>query len=221
MELRKDRIKRRRGLIPNKPIATLDSFKHDIFFYSSLVDNTIIQAWPKTTNTKITWDTSWFIRTEVLFFFLILIDRYAFAIGGANFRDNLQDAIVSQSISTTIKTSFAPTRRTPKGQALEDWYEERESKVLEDYNKAKLDYQSYEERYPAKEPPEDKLMVTLSTRIALRDQLQGKLDKAFKFPDILGPKFTMYNNAVILNAIAKAQLQKQVEDIYHNHPELH
>lgn len=81
------------------------------------------------------------VRSEMLWFFLHMMDRYAFAIGGPEVRATLQDAIVESAIRELLATSF-DSSRVKKGFDVEGWETRMVSDLLEEFNEAGLDYSS-------------------------------------------------------------------------------
>lgn len=86
-------------------------------------------------------ESNFIVRLEMLFFFLHMMDRYAFAIGGPEVRDTLQDEIVENTIQGVLIASFKPSH-VKKGFDVEEWQTRMTSEALEDFNEAGLDYGS-------------------------------------------------------------------------------
>ena len=201
------------GLFSKKPKLTpqdtLNSLPTIILLTTLAVHEQIIEVWPKTTDTKLTIEIDWLIHTEILFLFLIMTDRYAFGIGGPIFRDNLQDAIVSQSISSIMTSSFNSSH-VKKGFDKEAWHEKMVSGLLGDYNEAEVDYGSCKELMnKASAFNEETIMGKFAARIIRADEHK------------VNPTLTLVIFTAAIQALDQAQLKQKVEEVYRNHQELH
>lgn len=102
----------------------------------------INDAWTSLTGENpMSMQSNFVVRSEMLWFFLHMMDRYAFAIGGPEVRAALQDAIVESAIRELVATSF-DSSHVKKGFDVEGWKSRMVSDALEDFNDAGLDYSS-------------------------------------------------------------------------------
>jgi len=85
--------------------------------------------------------SNFIVRSEVLWFFLHMMDRYAFQTGGPEVRDALQDAIVENAIHGMLTASF-DTTHVDKGFDSKEWLDRMADSLLEEFNEAGLDYSS-------------------------------------------------------------------------------
>ena len=85
--------------------------------------------------------SNFIIRSEMLWFFLHMMDRYVFAISGPEVRATLQDAIVEDTIRDLLATSFDGSH-VKKGFDVEGWKTRMVNDLLEEFNDAGLDYSS-------------------------------------------------------------------------------
>jgi hypothetical protein len=83
--------------------------------------------------------SNFIVRSEMLWFFLHMMDRWAFAIGGPEVRATLQDAIVEDSIRELLATSFDGSH-VKQGIDVEGWKTRMVNDLLEEFNDAGLDY---------------------------------------------------------------------------------
>jgi hypothetical protein len=84
-------------------------------------------------------ESNFIVRSEMLLFFLHMMDRFSFVVGGADVRATLQDAIVQNAIETLLTTSFQPGSDK---EGFEQWISDMSSAGLEDFNNAGIDYSS-------------------------------------------------------------------------------
>lgn len=85
------------------------------------------------------WKSNLVVRSEMLWFFLHMMDRYAFEIGGPRVTDTLQDAIVEDAIQGLLVVSF-DSSHVKKGFNAKGWQTRMASEALEEFNEANLDY---------------------------------------------------------------------------------
>ena len=198
------------GFFSKKPKDALTALNLTIGLTTLAAHQSTMKVWNKLSDTKLTIQIDWGIKTEWLFLFLIMSDRYAFEIGGPKFRDNLQDIIVTQNISSTIKSSFDDSQ-VKKGVDKEAWHKKMIGEVLGDYNNAEIHYGTCKEVTSKKTNPfnEESILGTLATRI------NNLIDEE------LNLNLGMHIYTVATEALVKAQLRQHVEEVYHNHQELH
>ena len=133
-----DKAKVRAILGRNKVIVALGkNIVASAFLSAGLVND----AWTRLTGEAPTIKSDFIVRSEMLWFFLHVMDRYSFHTSGPEVRDILQDAIVENAIETMLTTSF-DTTHAERGFDSEEWMSRMASNGLEEFNEAGLDYSS-------------------------------------------------------------------------------
>ncbi|HEX75897.1 MAG TPA: hypothetical protein G4O12_04850 [Dehalococcoidia bacterium] len=125
-------------LITNKDIVKLGT---NIVEWSLKSTGPINDAWPELTGeVPMSVKSNFIVRSEILWFFLHMMDRYSFAFGGPTVRDILQDAIVKNAIETMLTASFHAGQLDKKG--FDEWIGRISSNAVEEFNDAQIDYSS-------------------------------------------------------------------------------
>ena len=97
-------------------------------------------AWKGTTGHKLTHEADFMIRREMLYFFLTMTDRYAFAIGGTKFRDTLMGKIAKPTIEGIIDFSFKLKSIFESKAEQEAYLTGFTDSLMEEYNQVEIDY---------------------------------------------------------------------------------
>jgi hypothetical protein len=147
------------------------------------------------------------VRSEMLWFFLHMMDRYALAIGGPEVRATLQDAIVEHAIRELVTTSFNSSH-VKKGFDVEGWKGRMVSDALEDFNEAGLDYRSC-----------TALVTENKADFSREESILGKLGaRICRFteqnPSNLNLRLLIWANAA--EFLAKSKLKQQIEKLIAN-----
>jgi hypothetical protein len=144
------------------------------------------------------------VQLEMLWFFLHMMDRYAFTIGGPEVRATLQDAIVESTIRDLLAATF-DSSHVKKGFDVQEWKNRMVSDTLEEFNEAGLDYGSCT------------ALVTESKVDAFReDSILGKLGARIcrltgQNPLNLNLRLLIWGAAA--EFLVKSGLKKQVEEL--------
>ena len=120
-------------------IKTLES---TIVTWAFLSSKSISDAWASVTDENpMSWKSNFIVRSEMLWFFLHMMDRYAFEIGGPEIRAAFQDAIAENAIQGLLAASF-DSSQVKKGFDVKEWQTRMASDALGEFNEAGLDYSS-------------------------------------------------------------------------------
>ena len=99
----------------------IDTLENTIVTYSLLATKPINDGWTSLTGEDpMSWKSNLVVRAEILWFFLHMMDRYAYSIGGPEVRATLQDAIVEHAIQAVLIASF-DTSHAKKGFDSKEW----------------------------------------------------------------------------------------------------
>ena len=147
--------------------------------------------------------SNFIVRSEMLWFFLHMMDRWAFAIGGPEVRATLQDAIVEDAIRELLATSFDGSH-VKKGFDVEGWETRMVNDLLEEFNDAALDYGSC-----------TALVTERKADFSREESILGKLGAricrlAGQDPFNLNLRLLIWATAA--EFLAKSGLKKQVEE---------
>lgn len=164
----------------------------------------INEAWASVTGEDpMSAKSNFIVRSEMLWFFLHMMDRYAFAIGGPEVRATLQDAIVESAIRGMLASSF-DTTPAEKGFDSKEWLNRMASGGIEEFNEAQLDYSSC-----------TTLGVEGTGDFAREETILGKL--AARIDQLIGQELNIELRLVIwataAEFLAKSGLEKQVEEL--------
>ena len=114
----------------------------DIIVISSLAaSQSIADEWNEiASEDHISWQSNFALRLEMLYFFLHVIERYAFEIS-QEARDILQDKMVPRTIQRLIQTSFDRSD-VKSGVNIKALDAKMLNSAVEEYNEAETDYSS-------------------------------------------------------------------------------
>lgn len=176
-----------------------------IVSWALLSTKPINDAWASLTGENPMSEKSNFIvRSEMLWFFLHIMDRYAFAIGGPDVRDTLQDAIVESAIRGMLASSF-DTTHAMKGFDSSEWLNRMVSSGLEEFNEAMLDYSSC-----------TTLRIESTGDFACEQTILGKLGARicrFAGQNPFNPTLRVLLWGTAVEFLTMSRLEKQVEEI--------
>ena len=180
----------------------IDTLVSTIVTCSLLATKPINDAWANLTGEDpMSWKSNLVVRAEILWFFLHMMDRYAYSIGGSEVRATLQDAIVENAIQAVLIVSF-DTSHAKKGFDSNEWLSRMTSSALEEFNEAGLDYGSC------------KTLGVEGKGDFLREETTlGKL--AARINNLTGQGYSIELRlliwATVVESLGKSELKKQVE----------
>ena len=182
-------------------IKTLES---TIVIWALLSSKSINDAWASVTGEDpIPWKSNFIVRSEMLWFFLYMMDLYAFDIGGPEVRATLQDEIVENAIQALLAASF-DSSQAKKGFGVKEWETSMASAALEEFNEAQLDYSSCK-----------RLGVEHVGDFAREETILGKL--AARINRLVGQEYNIELRhliyATVVESLAKSGLKEQVEKL--------
>ena len=147
------------------------------------------------------WISNFIVRSEMLWFFLHMMDRYAFEIGGPEVRATFQDEIVENAIQGLLDSSF-DSSQAKKGFDVKEWKTRMTNEALEEFNEAGLDYSSCKT-----------LGVEGKADFAREDTILGKL--AARINRLVGQELNIELRLLIwataVESLAKSGLKEQVQ----------
>jgi len=145
------------------------------------------------------------VRTEMLWFFLHMLNRFAFDIGGPEFRAMLQDAIAVNAVKMMIETSFDPSGAKP-GFDVEAWHGRMVTSGVQGMNEAEADYSCCTEVFAESGVGgflrEDSMIGRLAGRIAREVDQQHN------------PDLRLLIGTTAVDALIKSGLKQQVEQAH-------
>lgn len=162
----------------------------------------INDAWASVTGEdQMSMESNFVVRSEMLWFFLLMMERYALGIGDPEARDALQDAIVGGAIQGILTASF-DTSHAKKGFDSKGWLNRMTSDMLEDYNEAASDYDSCASLVDELPDPSGKrtILGKLGARIARQVDQQYNMN------------LLILISMTTADALVKSELKKQVEE---------
>jgi hypothetical protein len=180
----------------------IEALKFTIITWSLLAAQPINDAWASLTGEDpMSVKSNSIVRSEVLWFFLHMMDRYAFSIGGPEVRATLQDAIVENAIQDVLIASF-DTSHAKKGFDTKEWLSRMATSALEEFNEAGLDYSSCKT-----------LGVEGKGDFAREGTILGKL--AARINHLVGQGYNIQLRLLIwataVESLSKSRLKEQVE----------
>jgi hypothetical protein len=126
------------------PLKELES---SVATTSLLATEPINKAWGGLTGENpISAKSNFSVRLEMLWFFLHVVNRFAFGIGGPGARATIQDAIATTVMTDAITSSFDISQAN-KGFDAEKWQRNMITDVIEGLNEAEAAYGSCKEVY--------------------------------------------------------------------------
>lgn len=133
--------------MPALDVIPLKEIEESVLMTSLLVTEPINNAWAGLTGENaMSQKHNFFVRMEMLSFFLHLVNRYAFEAGGADARAAIQDAITTNVVTNVITSSFTISQ-AKEGFDAEQWQRNMISQGIEGLNDAEYDYGSCKEVY--------------------------------------------------------------------------
>jgi hypothetical protein len=100
----------------------------------------IQKAWPQHTGIALTNPQDGYaISMEILYFFLHIVNRDAFELGGSAARDQIQDALVVRVLDGVIRASF-DARNARAEFDSERWFKRMLEEAIENLNSAEMEY---------------------------------------------------------------------------------
>lgn len=119
----------------------IKTLEDTIMIWALAANKSISDAWPTVTEeAPIPWKSDFIVRTEMLWFFLHMMTRYAFDVS-PKARATLQDELVPATIQRLITTSF-DSSNVKKGFDTKGWETRMANEALEEFNEAEMDYSS-------------------------------------------------------------------------------
>lgn len=181
---------------------SVKALEDTIMIWALAANKSISDAWSRVTGENpIPWKSDFIVRSEMLWFFLHMMDRYAFEIGGPEVRATLQDEIVENAIQGLLESSF-DSSQAKKGVDVKEWKTRMTSEALEEFNEAGLDYSSCKT-----------LGVEGKGDFAREETVLGKL--AARINHLVGQEFNIELRLLIwataVESLAKSGLKEQVK----------
>ncbi|MEA3406644.1 MAG: hypothetical protein U9R48_01020 [Chloroflexota bacterium] len=155
------------------------------------------------------------IRLEMLWFFLHIVDRYAFGIGGPEFRAALQDEIAVPSIQAMVTASFVDSSDVEEGFDAKAWESRMVSDLIEEYNNSTLDYSMCKElgvKGLDSTNSEEVVFGQLNGEETILAKLAGRINRLVSEEFDVLLRVEVWHAAMI--ALVKSDLKEQVEAIY-------
>jgi hypothetical protein len=183
-----------------KAIKTLED---TIMIWSLAASKAIRDAWADVIGENpMPWKSDFIVRSEMLWFFLHMMERYAFDIG-PEARATLQDRIVPAAIQRLISTSFDKSN-VQKGFDTKEWETRMANEGLEEFNEAEIDYSSCKT-----------LGVEGKGDFAREETVLGKL--AARINNLIGQGYNIDLRLLIwmtaVEFLAKSGIKEQVEEL--------
>ena len=173
-------------------------------------NKSISDAWPNFISYSPYQELEMQIRMELLVFFLHMTCRYAFAIGGPQFRANLQDALVESAIEDFIRRSLS-SGEAPSGFDVDSFVANLRNALLKIYNKVEDDYGRCK-----------RVGVEDDRDYLRKDTILGKLTNSIN--NCAGkkdnPSLRLHISTIVVESLAKSGLKEQVEELYRRGLEL-
>jgi hypothetical protein len=148
------------------------------------------------------WKSNFIVRSEMLWFFLHMMARYAFDVS-PEARATLQDELVPTTIQRFIRTSF-DSSQVKKGFDTKGWEIRMANEALEELNEAEMDYTSCR-----------KLGVENEGGFTDEETVLGKL--AARINNLIGQGYNIDLRLLIwmtaVESLAKSGLKEQVEEV--------
>ncbi len=120
----------------------IEALESTIVTWSLLSTEPINDAWASITGEDpMSWKSNFIVRSEMLWFFLLMMERHALGMGSQEVRATLQDAIVENAIQAVLIAAF-DTTHVKKGFDAKEWLNRMAIDALEAYNEAVSDYDS-------------------------------------------------------------------------------
>lgn len=179
----------------------IDTLESTIVTCSLLATKPINDAWSSITGEcPISWKSNLVVRSEMLWFFLLMMERYALEMGSQEARATLQDAIVENAIQAVLIAAF-DTTHVKKGFDVKKWQTDMASSALEEFNEAATDYDSV------------KVLVDESPDLAGKRTILGRLSVriARQVEQQHNPTFLILISTAAAEGLVKSELKKQVE----------
>ena len=185
------------------PITSLQT---SIGTTSILSTEPINDAWGEVTGENpMSQRSNYVVRAEMLWFFLHMLNRFAFDAGGPEFRAILQDAIAVKAVKMMIESSFDASRANP-GFDVEDWRSRMVTSGVEEMNGAEADYSScadvFAESGVGAFLREDSIIGRLAGRIAREADQEHN------------PELRLLIGTTAVDALIKSGLKQQVDQAY-------
>lgn len=180
----------------------IKALEDTIMIRALAANKSISDAWSRVTGENpIPWKSDFIVRSEMLWFFLHMMARYALDVSpGA--RATLQDELVPATIQRLITTSFDGSH-VKKGFDTEGWKARMASEALEEFNEAEFDYSSCKT-----------LGVEGKGDFAREETVLGKL--AARINRLVGQEFNIELRLLIwataVESLAKSGLKGQVQE---------
>jgi len=169
----------------------------------------IDEAWPTITGENpMSAKSNFLVRIEMLAFFLHMLSRFALAVGGANARAVLQDAIVPNAIRGLITACFDASGAAERFD-VDEWEARMVSNIIGVVNEAELDYSSCNEVVTGGEAGlpallrEENMAGKLAGRIARQVDWKG---------DVHGIQLRLLIATTAVEALTRSGLRQQVEN---------
>lgn len=189
--------------IPALDLIPLKEIEGSVGTTSLLATEPINKAWAGLTGENpMSQKHNFFVRMEMLYFFLHLVNRYAFEAGGADARAAIQDAIATNVVTNAITSSFTISQ-AKEGFDVEQWQRNMISGGIEGLNDAEDDYGSCKEVYGestgfAALLSDESVVGRLGSRIA---EATGQADNA---------DLRMFIGKTAIEALSKSELMGRV-----------
>ncbi len=122
-------------------IKALNKLEDTIMIWAFHACGSIVSEWSKSTGKDLTSNQDFAIRSEVLWFFLQMMERWTCEIRGREFTATLQDGMIPKVIRRLIETSFDRSR-VKKDTNIKALDSSLADTALEHFNDAEIDYGS-------------------------------------------------------------------------------
>ena len=161
----------------------------------------INDAWASLTDEDpMSWKSNFIVRSEMLWFFLLMMERYALAMGGPEVRATLQDAIVENAIQAVLIAAF-DTTHVKKGFDAKEWLNRMAIDALEAYNEAASDYDSCTSLVDE--------LPDLSGKRTILGKLGARIGRQVE--QQYNPNLLLLISTAAADGLVKSELKKQVE----------
>ena len=122
--------------------------------------------WEEVTGEPMSDRSDFIVRTEMVWFLLHMVARYAFKIGGPQARATIQDAIGASVVTSVVTFSF-DTSDVQEGIDVEQMHRQMIGSCMTELNEAEAEYSSCKEVYGASTvPTTEGIIGRLASRIA-------------------------------------------------------
>lgn len=203
---KKRKVQQGRSDASSLDLIPLKQLELSVVTTSLLATEPINEAWASVTGgNPMSVKSNFIVRMEMMYFFLHVVNRIAFDIGGPQAREYIQDGIATKVVEGAIKSSF-DISQAQEGFDAQEWQERMIIGAVEGLNETELDYGSCIDLF-AESPGPDTY---------LRDQyVVGKL--AARIAQAVGqennPSLWLLVATTAVEALAKSGLTDQIKQV--------